>query len=66
MTVGLNVGVILDDVIVVLLGLGDIAGLVGVFGSGAAGASADIVLQAVRITTTNTSQESFALILITV
>jgi hypothetical protein len=49
MIVGVNVGVILDDGVVVVLGLGlgDIAGFVGVFRSGAMGASVDIALQAV-------------------
>jgi hypothetical protein len=66
MTVGVNVGVTLDDGVIVLLGLGDITGFVGVFGSGVAGTSADVVLQAVRTTATNTIQQSFAFILITV
>jgi hypothetical protein len=51
--------------VIVLLGLGDIVGLVEIFGRLVTGAYADFVLQAVRITT-NTSPESFVFVLIIV
>ena len=63
--VGGDVAVILMVGVIMLLGLGGTAGLVGVLGTFVIGAAADLALQAAR-TTTNTRLQSLSFILIIV
>ena len=65
MLLGGDVGVVRMVGVIVLLGLGDTAGCVGVFERLVIGAAADLALQAVR-TTANTRLQSLSFILIRV